>query len=63
MRVIYKIKQTKGMFVWGNYKTKTLQVGLMHQQFIRRKKRNYILALVSIKHLVLQHAAYWILSV
>lgn len=51
------------MFVWGNYKTKTLQVGLMHQQFIRRKKRNYILALVSIKHLVLQHAAYWILSV
>lgn len=63
VRVIYKNKQTKGMFVLGNYKTKTLQVELMHQQFFRRRKRNHILALVSIKLLVLQHAAYWIVSV
>ena len=51
------------MFVLGNYKTKALQVELMHQQFIRRRKRNHVLALVSIKDLLLQHAAYWILSV
>ena len=51
------------MFVLGNYKTKTLRVELMHQQFFRRRKRNHILGLVSIKHLVLQHAASWILSV